>query len=260
MTTKPLILVDLDDTLFQTYRRITPNNEFRVASVDKSGQPLSFMKPKQQKFVEWLIQHSDLIPVTARSIDGLNRVQIDFSHGGVCSHGGTVISKTGEVDNEWSEILSSRINHVKDIMDKLPELLMDYAADLGSIRTWTLHENNMNLYSVAKQNDPDAPLFLTELVKRLPAEIRDNFYIHTNGNNLAIIPHEVSKKNAVEYFLKKHNPDDERVVLGFGDSLSDFGFLSLCDWFGMPKNSQLNVFTKKVLISEYEQKGYFGNE
>jgi len=70
----------------------------------------------------------------------------------------------------------------------------------------------------------------------------------------------VSKRRAVEYLLQQLDPEEQRVYLGFGDSLSDFDFLQLCDWFGMPKNSQLNRFMHQALQQDYQQKGFFGHD
>lgn len=259
MTAKPLIFVDLDDTLFQTNRRIVPQNNFRIATLDKNQQPLSFMKPKQQLMVDWLFSSADVVPVTARSIEALNRVQLQFTQGAVCSHGGSILDHSNNLDQEWHEIQNAHVNALSHLMNDLPEQLLDHAKDLGSIRTWTVQENGLKIYTVAKQNDPDSEIFLTELVSKLPKEITDNFYIHTNGNNLAIIPNAISKKNAVEFYLEKYNPNNERVILGFGDSLSDFGFLTSCDWFGMPKNSQLHKFTEASLSTDYSKRGFYGN-
>jgi hypothetical protein len=34
----PLMLVDLDDTLFQTHRRIVPQADFKMVTTDKQGK------------------------------------------------------------------------------------------------------------------------------------------------------------------------------------------------------------------------------
>lgn len=256
---KPIVLIDLDDTLFQTHRRIKPEPHFKVATVDKNQSPLSFMTSKQQAMVEWLGRSADLVPVTARSIEALSRVKIDFNYGAICSHGGTILNSDKEIDLEWFEIQKGHIESLNSMMGDLPDLLQSLAKDLGSIRTWAVEENSLKIYTVAKQNEPEQGLFLTDLVKMLPVEIKENFYVHTNGNNLAIIPNAISKKNAVEFYLSKMDPHKERVVLGLGDSLSDFHFLTCCDWFGMPKNSQLHKFTDLSLQSDYAVCGFYGN-
>ena len=48
---KPLFLMDLDDTLLQTARKMPVDMPRQVAALDKHGQPLSFTNPKQQAFI-----------------------------------------------------------------------------------------------------------------------------------------------------------------------------------------------------------------
>ncbi|HEY4712919.1 MAG TPA: hypothetical protein VIH30_01545, partial [Aquirhabdus sp.] len=95
---RPLALVDLDDTLFQTHNRIKPDPSYQVATTDKDGQPLSYMSPTQWQFVQWLFHSTDVVAITARSVEALSRVQFNFNHGAVCSHGGTILNLDGTVD------------------------------------------------------------------------------------------------------------------------------------------------------------------
>lgn len=258
MNPKPLAFVDLDDTLFQTHRKQQPTTHHKLATTDKNGQPLSYMRPKQQIFVNWLLSSAETIPVTARSVEALQRVHIPFQHGAICSHGGTIISPDQQLDMEWLDIQQQSVAQLKTLLDDLPNALHDYAQSLGSIRTWTVEENDLKIYTVAKQNHPEE-LFLDQLVQRLPQTVLDQCYVHINGNNLAIIPKHVSKQKAVEFFIQKYDPQFERAIIGWGDSLSDAGFLSCCDWFGMPKNSQLDHFLIKNISEDYEKKGFLGH-
>lgn len=259
MNHKPLIFVDLDDTLFQTNRKSAPTDLHKIATTDISGQPLSYMKPKQQIFVNWLFASAEVIPVTARSVEALKRVHLPFQYGAVCSHGGTIIDHQQNIDQDWFNIQQQAVAQFNELLHELPDILLKTAQDLGSIRTWTVEENGLKIYSVAKQNQPETGLFLDQLVKHLPAEVIEHCYIHINGNNLAVIPKFVSKQKAVEFFIEKHDPKGERAILGWGDSLSDAGFLSCCDWFGMPKNSQLDQFLAQNLINDHRQKGFLGH-
>ena len=258
MNPKPLVFVDLDDTLFQTNRKQQPTPQHKLATTDKNGQPLSYMRPKQQIFVSWLLESTEVIPVTARSVEGLQRVRLPFQHGAICSHGGTIIGPDQKIDLEWLEIQKKASEQLNGILNDLADALHDYAQSLGSIRTWTLKENDLAIYTVAKQNTPDS-LFLDQMVQYLPAHILEHCYVHINGNNLAIIPKHISKQKAVEFFLQKYNPNHERAIVGWGDSLSDAGFLTCCDWFGMPKNSQLDKFLTQSLINDHETKGFLGH-
>nr|WP_241878871.1 hypothetical protein [Psychrobacter sp. PraFG1]UNK05478.1 hypothetical protein MN210_00575 [Psychrobacter sp. PraFG1] len=53
----------------------------------------------------------------------------------------------------------------------------------------------------------------------------DDFYIHSNANNLAILPKGIHKRHAVAYLLEQHL-DHARPSFGFGDSLADLPFCS----------------------------------
>lgn len=257
---KPYIFVDLDDTLFQTNRRCMPDDDFTIATTDKSGNPLSFMNPKQKMFVDWMNHTGKLVAVTARSVEALSRVKMQFNYGAVCSHGGTVLNSDGSVDREWHAQVETALKPYQWLLEKLPELLLQAATAFGSIRTWIVEENGLGLYVVAKQNEPTA-LFLRELINHLPPEYRSKFYIHSNGNNLAIIPRAISKALAVRYVLQHKLADrDDSFLLGFGDSLSDLEFLAECDWLGLPKSSQTHQWLTHHLSHDYQTKGYFGHD
>lgn len=258
MNNKPLIFIDLDDTIFQTHRKQVPTEQHKIATTDISGQPLSYMNPKQQFFINWLLEAADVVPVTARSVDGFKRVQLPFVNGAVCSHGGTILNKDLTIDSEWVELQKQAEVKLKDVLLGLPDALHEYAKDLGEVRTWTLVENDLTIYAVAKQKE-QGPLFLDQIVEKLPLNLLEQCYIHINGNNLAIIPNHVSKQNAVEFYIKKYNTQLDRPILGWGDSLSDLGFLNCCDWFGMPKNSQLDRFLNSHLSRDFTTKGYLGH-
>jgi len=65
-------------------------------------------------------------------------------------------------------------------------------------------------------------------------------YVHINGNNLAFLPNELNKKYAVQEIIRRDKEaNGERPVIGFGDSISDLGFMSQCLFWGTPSNSQI---------------------
>lgn len=254
---RPLALVDLDDTLFQTHNRIKPDPSYQVATTDKDGQPLSYMSPTQWQFAQWLFQSTDVVAITARSVEALSRVQFKFNHGAVCSHGGAILNPDGTVDQEWHQHMQQALTPYQSKLQTLMDYVQKAALEFGSVRTWIVEEENLGLYLVVKQNQPDT-LFLKNFLQQIPVELLDGFYSHMNGNNLALIPQVVSKASATQALLKKQHTVSQ-PILGFGDSLSDVGFLSQCDWWGMPKHSQLNRWVAKALHTQYTQEGYYGD-
>jgi len=65
-------------------------------------------------------------------------------------------------------------------------------------------------------------------------------HIHGNGNNLAFLPNGLAKRLAVQELLRRDiELNGERPVLGFGDSITDLGFMDLCHMWATPARSQL---------------------
>ena len=52
---RPLVLVDLDDTLFQTARKMPDGTPRIPATVDVHGEPNGYMTQVQQAFIGWLL-------------------------------------------------------------------------------------------------------------------------------------------------------------------------------------------------------------
>lgn len=76
---KPVVLSDLDDTLFQTRRKMVDElalEPFRTGAVDRTLNPRSFMTEEQSMLVDWLLEQAELIPVTARGTEEISRVRI----------------------------------------------------------------------------------------------------------------------------------------------------------------------------------------
>jgi hypothetical protein len=255
----PVALVDLDDTLFQTHRRMLPQPDFQAVTVDQYGQPLAYMNPMQQQFVQWLWHSTQVIPVTARSVEALSRVQLKFQSGAVCSHGGVLLNPDHSINQTWHQHMQLALASYQNRLQCLCDALLQVAEAIASIRTWVVVEQGLGLYVVAKQNhSAECPDGLATILNAMPSDVLQGFYFHLNGNNLALIPDPVSKANAVRFLLKTQNLT-QRPIIGFGDSLSDMEFLNQCHWWGMPQQSQLNRWAQRNLQAQYTKEGYYGD-
>ena len=251
MWVKPLALLDLDDTIFQTAKHLSVDQLKHVASHNSAGEPLGFMTDRQQQFWHWLDHSTEVIPVTARSVEGLRRVQLPFRSWAVCQHGAVILQPDGQVEPMW---LAQMQQVLSPLLPQLEQLLADLQADPqqpDGVRAWIANEYDLSIYIIVKQL-PTAPYFAQLLVKM--ADYPD-FYLHVNGNTAAILPKIVSKVAAVQHLLSILNPDQQRVVLGWGDSLSDVAFLQQCDWWGMPKRSQTSAWVTEQLGQHVTQIG-----
>lgn len=251
MLIKPLALLDLDDTLFQTAKHLPADQLKHVASHNSAGEPLGWMTDRQQQFWHWLQACTEVIPVTARSLEGLARVQLPLNSWAVCQHGAVIVQPDGQLEPTWQAHMQQVL---APLLPELEQVLSDIEQDSQrpeGVRAWIAVERDVSIYIIVKQL-PSAPYFARLLAKmsEYPA-----FYLHINGNTAAILPKVVSKVAAVQYLLSILNPDQQRVVLGWGDSLSDVDFLQQCDWWGMPKRSQTSAWVREQLEQHVMQIG-----
>lgn len=254
---KPYALMDLDDTLFQTQRKIDawdlPTSEpenLVCATVNKHGEPLSFMSQRQTAFLHWLLASTELIAVTARDRSEIKRVKLPFDSWQVLTHGAIILTSDGEMLSTWQQRMHSQLAPLQNKLNQLSLLFANHSQNESSQLVFTPHIDNFNngsiheeltIYLAIKHGQKDHQA-LVELAAQLPNLIRDfeqDFYVHVNANNLAILPHAVHKRHAVQ-FLLEHYLDSQRPSFGFGDSLADLPFLQLLDWYGMPNHGQLH--------------------
>ncbi len=263
--TKPYALMDLDDTLFQTQRKIDawelPTSEadhLVCASVNKQGEPLSFMTQRQANFFNWLLTSTELIVVTARDRHEIKRVKLPFNSWQVLTHGAIILSLDGERQRQWQQRMYNALTPLQDKLNQLSQLFNKHSSSDNSHLKFTPHSDifNNSTANEASDNASDEELIiylaikhaqkdhqaLIALAAQLPKLVRDfdeHFYVHVNANNLAILPHVVHKRHAVQFLLDQHL-DQTRPSFGFGDSLADLPFLQRLDWYGMPNHGQLH--------------------
>ena len=254
---KPYALMDLDDTLFQTKRKIdawdlptTEPENLVCATVNKQGKSLSFMSRRQASLFNWLLASTELIVVTARDRSEIKRVKLPFDNWQVLTHGAIILDKDGTLQTQWQQRMHSQLAPLQDKLQQLSQLFANHSKNYNSQLVFTPHIDHFNngsaneeltIYLAIKHAQKDHQA-LVELAKKLPTLIRDfeqDFYVHVNANNLAILPHAVHKHHAVQ-FLLDHHLDNQRPSFGFGDSLADLPFLQLLDWYGMPNHGQLH--------------------
>ncbi len=232
----PLILTDLDDTLFQTLEKCPVDRAgLKQMSSLIDGSPSGFATPVQQHFLAWL-NHGTVVPVTARGRDVLARVAIRQAPA-IASNGGCILQDDGALDLGWHDHLTTQAAKG----DAVHEVYRALTADLCAtrFRHWSVEEHGLDLYIVIKSNDRDHRA-LADVENLLSATKPADWRCHRNGNNLAYLPPWLSKRHAVRYMIdgvRGHAPDTP--VIGIGDSISDVGFMDLCDFAVVPTRSQL---------------------
>ena len=233
------MLADLDDTLFQTRRKVAhvPQEDLAVLSRLADGRPSGYATPVQRALLA-LLEGATLVPVTARSREALARVDVP-ARPAVCANGGCVLDGSGEPDREWHARLAERAARAEaDVGDVFA--LVDAACAGLDVRRWVVAEGELALYVVAKDNAGEGRALEALLEGPLGSALPGGWRVHLNGNNLALSPPWLGKRDAVAHLLPRLVGDRPDVpVVGLGDSLSDAGFMDLCHYALAPTGSQL---------------------
>ncbi|MDU7840400.1 MAG: hypothetical protein E7J63_19130 [Pantoea sp.] len=242
---RPLVLCDLDDTLFQTLRKMkneTHQEPVRIGAFDRQMEPRSFMSQEQSMLVDWLLSTAELVPVTARGTEETSRVNISFSSWKIMTHGAVITRPDGSVDPEWQDYLMTRLHPMQARLNEYRQRLSD-ELDRCGLNAWCRMNNEYNgtaIYFVMKHRDSTRTEELYRFNQRMQEELdMSGFYVHQNGNNVAWLPECVQKGLAASWLLKKLRAERGQFpVIGLGDSLSDHAFMAECHWYGMPSRSQ----------------------
>lgn len=232
----PIVFSDLDDTLFQTARKMSePHCDTRLASVATNGSH-SYMTEAQAAQVSWLVETTRLIPVTARSTEALSRCKLPFKDYRIASNGAVVQEPDGRTDPVWDK----RITQISETWWKLLSMMDDFVAARNGtqgLRHWIVEEDSRPIYFCVKSNRGED--LLDEMEDKLDFFTQGDLFKHRNGNNLAYMPHEISKRSAVEYLIDKL-ADVGTPVWGMGDSITDLPFMQACQMMVVPVGSQVD--------------------
>lgn len=243
---KPILLVDLDDTLFQTKRKMQQEHGWQpefIAALDRSLTPRSFMTDWQRHMCAWLLQTSELIPVTARGTGEIARVQIPFASWKITTHGAVILDSENQPLPSWEQHIKQQYQRMKVDVPALHQLCETLIKE-HQIQAWArinYEYGELPIYFVMKHEDSLRVDEIYKIADILIAQIGDqDYYVHRNGNNVAFIPNFLDKGRAVKHLLDLIGKSGTRPVIGFGDSLSDYRFLQYCHWSAMPGTSQLS--------------------
>jgi hydroxymethylpyrimidine pyrophosphatase-like HAD family hydrolase len=255
------LFVDLDDTLFQTRRKL-PDGQFgsaHPAAYLRDGKAISYATAKQQRLWRGLSQGFRIVPVTARSYDAFRRVDLPFSHEAVLNHGGVILQPDRRPDEQWLGQSAAAARGCEEDLQSLLAAIHAHRTETGDsgIKPRLIEDFGVFWYLVVKHESGDEQALerLTrDLVRHAPAVVSGRLYLHSNGNNLAVLPQPVNKAAAVAYlqrrFAQRHGCD--LLTVGMGDSLTDAPFMALCDYAVIPGNTQLHrhVFEEGARFKE----------
>jgi hypothetical protein len=237
---RPIIFADLDDTFFQSLRKVpVDQHEGKTLVSEAISGNHSFQTLKQQHLFNWLVESAEIIPVTARSTRSFANVRLDFGNSyKIVGNGAVVINADGSIDQDWHQRLITETVKESDAIQRLEADCLKIAAELGiQVRCPQSIENGIRHSVIVKQDDPDVKIRLNEILAKV--NVPDRWTAHLNGNNLAFTVPAVSKKRATEYVMTKIPDLHSRITFGLGDSFTDIPFMGLCDFIATPSRGQL---------------------
>ncbi|WP_426191744.1 hypothetical protein [Massilia sp. DWR3-1-1] len=248
------LFADLDDTLFQSREKCAPGADLVPTAFLKDGSPISYSTAAQRDFLAFAQQGMTVIPATARNIDAYRRVKLDFSSYAVLDYGGIVLAPGGAVDPAWLARMQVAMQAALPGLQALAALIDAWAVRTGfGGRARLIEDCATPFYLVVK--DPDkvaarlAPIEHEVVQPWLDAiDGGRDYFIHRNGNNLAILPNALNKSHAVAYVTELLRAEHGDIItFGIGDSRSDARFMAACDYAIVPRASQLAALTVAAL-------------
>jgi len=232
-----VVFSDLDDTLFHAQRKCPDLSGHKVATALPTGKVGAYSPPQQQALIS-LFNDSFLIPVTGRRTDSLNRVLMDFQGYKIASHGAIVINPQNNLDPAWRLILDKEEPQWRNRMDQLKrQLELDIERLDLELRVRVTNDQGYACYVCVKGESSH----LKQLINRTDRQNTADFVVHANDRNLAFLPPYASKRRAVNFLKRVFKKENKGHItfFGLGDSLSDSGFMSICDFQIIPSNSQI---------------------
>lgn len=246
---------DLDDTLFQTLRKLRPAEadptRLKAATINAAGQPHSFMTPAQSALLDWLRRSGiTLIPVTGRDPAAFARVSLKFQSWRVLDHGLTILDEQGQPEAAWAAQVTEHLAPLQGELHRLSEWLRPQVAQVGG--RLTMHKaHGIPFMAVLKHPEVDATILarLQDAWAEAASEA-SGLTVIANANNVSLLPAQLGKAAAVRYLRQQYFPH-ATLTLGLGDSISDLGFMAECDFAVTPQRGQL---LRALLHTRLEQR------
>ncbi|MFN3197248.1 MAG: hypothetical protein ACE366_02350 [Bradymonadia bacterium] len=236
---KPLAFVDLDDTLCMSKRRLgalgaTPHC---VAYLDPRGTPGGYCTPAQWGLYTWLKANTIMIPVTARRLHALQRMQLTFDHEQVCCGGGLLLTVDGQIDEVWCGQMAEALAPYAAQLESLEAHWRQLGVDAGCrVRTRVVGHRGVPMYLCAKHMGRDAELFGGLIDAHVETLRPEGWHLYVHNYSAALSPPPLTKGHAVDYLKARH---EAPFTLGVGDSAADHPFLARCDVAMTPTDSDL---------------------
>lgn len=236
---KKYVFLDLDDTLFQSARKCPPNTPVTEISYSVTGKSTGFITKQQQEFLNWLSEKAEIIPTTARSINSFRRVNISFTGYAICSFGGIILTPQGNCQQEWQAYIKPLVNQYHQSLLAMAESIKKFSQlKQLDVRIVIVKDLEYDFYLNIKHNQHKIAE-LNQIRELMNTCMPKNWRIHSNDNNLSLLPPYLGKEYAVSWFIDRYINREDSLLITVGDSFTDAAFMALGDYAVTPPKSQL---------------------
>lgn len=241
---KRILFTDLDDTLFQSFRKESPGEKSIPLAYLADGSAISYANPRQQAALSLFQREMTVIPVTARNHDAFRRVKISFDAEAILNYGGIILNSDGQPDDVWLEKSQAQAEQSEAVLMRWVDAINAENDRLNlDLRVRLISDFGIPFYVVAKSKSSNVDAVKAAADFCAAARTRGDLgdvTIHVNNNNLAILPRWLDKRHAVAYLRTRYLTEhDDLLTFGMGDSLVDINFISCCDYMIVPAASQI---------------------
>jgi HAD superfamily hydrolase (TIGR01484 family) len=236
------VFADIDGTLIESVRRLGHAHEGAVGARDREGNAIAVHTPRHRQLLRLLEAADVLIPVTGRSVSALSRVELPFPSYAIVHHGALVLDAARARCTAYDERMRDALGATDLVLaEAFAEVTRWIAERAPSLRVYRQVIDERTIEVCVKHVSPTASS-LGEEGDAIEEQWRglSHVRIHRNGNNLALLPSGVTKESAVAWVVERLEETlGPLVTFGVGDSDTDLEFMRRCDFFVVPRGSQL---------------------
>lgn len=232
-----IVFADIDDSLIASTRTPPCAHSLEVARCSKN-KPCGYLTPVQKTMLDWLAGGASIVPVTARSYAGLSRVRLPVSGYSITTFGAFIVDQSGQSIAAYQQEVVRGLEKEKLRLVQLlgwAEQLIEQES--FNMRIRLVNDFGLDCFISIKHNEKKQNELL-RLHGLLSGLLPTGWTAHLNANNIALYPPAFSKEAAVRYYMEHYMPQ-HAISIGLGDSLTDLGFMRLCNYSMTPARCQV---------------------
>lgn len=234
--------IDMDGTFIQTERHVLDSSDTTFVYESERGNKI-VTTPEQLKVFKAISKAGIVVPVTARSLESLNKTSsvFNFTSYKICDYGCSVYNPENKMEDVFKNSLHSYVSKYQKELSEIELQLLKLKEAFPEILINTIAYKGIN-YLIEGTTLSQR---LTEVViYSLRALSIDGMNITYNGRSFIIACGNDSYKHiATTYLMKTKHEFLEAASLGFGDSFSDRQFMKECSFSVVPnfKSTQIVI-------------------